>query len=411
VRDVIGVVATAGRLLLRHWPALLTLALLAGAVRNGTVWAATRLSDVHGQLGQLVLLLAPLGFLVPIVVMLSICRRSLPALQAAEATDNLAPTEGRQLRLVDVAVSLLVPFLVVYESLGLLEADLLRFRNAAAADNFIRVFGNGEVGDTSSRLAIYPVHVALLLVLGAWVLRWALGRLERRTHVVALAFAGAFVELYYTVQLASQIVVLRVHGEPWLRERQAARWVEDAYDAVVDALGPLGSAFGRIADWVQQGVGSLDAVVVVPVGWMAFAAVVLGYRLATDEPAAGEDAAATGRRPGLLRSFLRDVKERWSALFDGLRLLLVAGLTPMLVLSLLFLLVLGLPALVHPAVAAVVGPQEFSTWLAVNPYEIAGGFALSMMLTAPLLAAAVDYLVRTRTASRSQACPTTPAPV
>ncbi len=405
MRDVLGVFGTAGRLFRRHWPALVTLSLLAGAVRNGTVWAATRLSDVHGQLGQLVLVLAPLGFLLPVVVMLSICRRSLPALQAVDTADGVAPTEGRRLRLVDVAVSVLVPFLVVYESLGLLDADLLRYRNAAAADNFIRAFGGGEVGDTSSRLAIYSVQVALLIVLGAWVLRWVLGRAERRLHFVALAFAGALVELYYTVQLASQIVVLRVRGEPWLRDRVAARWVEDGYDAVVDFLGPLGGAFGKVADWVQQGVGSLDAVVVVPVGWMAFAAVVLGYRLASHQPTPTQE-----ERPGLLRSFAGDVRERWSALFDGLRLLLAAGLAPMLVLSLAILLILGLPALVHPVVAAVVGPQAFSTWLAVNPYEIAGGFALSMMLTAPLLAAAVDYLVRTRTATRSPVAPTTPAP-
>ncbi|WP_028651339.1 hypothetical protein [Nocardioides halotolerans] len=412
MRDVLGVFAVAGRLFLRHWPALVTLSLLAGAVRNGAVWAATELSDVHGQLGQLVLLLAPLGFLVPVVVMLWVCRRSLPALRAVESAEvDVAPTERRPLRLVDVAVSLLVPFLAVYESLGLLDADLLRYRNAAAADNFIRAFGGDEVDDTSSRLAIYSLQVALLIVLGAWVLRWVLGRIERRVHLVALAFVGAFVELYYTVQLASQIVVLRTRGEPWLRDRVAARWVEDAYDAVVDALGPLGGAFGTLAGWVQQGVGSLDAVVVVPVGWMAFAAVVLGYRMATDEPEPQEAPDRSERQaPGLLRSFWADVRERWSALFDGLRLLLAAGLAPMLVLSLAILLVLSLPALVHPAVAAVIGPQAFNVSLAITPYEIAGGFALSLMLTAPLLAASVDYLVRTRTATRSRVAPTTPAP-
>jgi hypothetical protein len=111
-----------------------------------------------------------------------------------------------------------------------------------------------------------------------------------------------------------------------------------------------------------------------------------------------------------LRSFRADVKERWSALFAGLRLLLAAGLVPMLVLSLVLLLVLGLPALVHPALAVVVGPQPFGTWLAINPYEIAVGFALSMMLTAPLLAAVVDHLVRTRTATRTPVAPTTPTP-
>ena len=359
MRDVLAILSTAGRLLLRHWPALLTLALLAGAVRNGTVWAATELSDVHGQLGQLVLVLAPLGYLVPVVVMLSVCRRSLPALRAADASGAVAPTERRRLRLVDVAVSVLVPFLVVYESLGLLEADLERYRNGAAADNFIRAFGSGEVdGTTASRLGIYPLHVALLIVLGAWLLRWALGRAERRLRWVALAFVGAFLELYYTVHLASQLVVLKVRGEPWLRDRVAAQWVEDGYDEVVGALGPLAGSFETGAGWVQQGFGSFQAVVVVPVGWMAFAAVVLGYRLAAaDRAPARRPAATEGAEPGLFRSFWGDVRERWSALFEGVRLLFTAGLVPMLVLSLVLLLVLGLPAMVHPVVAAVVGPR------------------------------------------------------
>jgi hypothetical protein len=254
-------------------------------------------------------------------------------------------------------------------------------------------------------VGIYSVQVALLIVLGAWVVRWLLGRLERRFHLVALAFLGAFVELFYTVQLASQLVVLRVRGEPWLRDRVAARWVEDGYDAVVRFLGPLGDAFQTVAHWVEQAFGSFQAVVVVPVAWMAFAAVVLGYRLVAQDRAPAEAEA-----PGWLRSFWADVKERWSALFAGLRLLLAAGLVPMLVLSLVLLLVLGLPALVHPALAVVVGPRPFGTWLAINPYEIAVGFVLSMMLTAPLLAAAVDHLVRTRTATRTPVGPTTPTP-
>lgn len=409
MRDVLGVFATAGRLLLRHWPALLALSLLGAAVRNGTVWAATRLSDVSGQLGQLVLVLAPLGFLIPMVAMLSVCRRSLPALQEADEVSDVAPTEGRQLRLVDVTVSLLVPFLAVYESLGLLEADLFRYRNSAAADDFIQAFGNGVLdGTTASRLGIYPLQVALMIVAGAWLVRWALGRAERRLHLLGLAFVGAFVELYYTVQLASQLVVLRARGEPWLRDRVAAHWVEDAYDAVTDFLGPLGGAFQGLAHVVELALGSFDAVVVVPVGWLAFAAVVLGYRLVTQEPAP-EGPAATPRR-GLVRSFRADLKERFSALFEGLRLLLAAGLLPMLVFSLVLLLFLSVPALVHPALAVVVGPREFGTWLAINPFEIAAGFALSLMLTAPMLAAAIDWLVRTRAATRTQAAPTTPAP-
>lgn len=404
MRDVPVVFLTAGRLLLRHWPALLTLAFLGSALRAAALWGAVELSDVQGQLGQLLLILAPIGYLLPIVAMLAICRRSLPALQAADAHDELAPTEGRQKRLLDVAVSVLVPFLAVYESYGLLSADIARFRNLAAYDEFNRFSVSKDLDyDYQGRLGIYPLQIALMIVVVAWVLRWALGRAERALQFAAIALVGALVEVYYTAQLAGQTVVIRPKSEAWLRDRVAVQWLQSAYDAVVDALGPLSEVFAWLVGDAQAIAGSLDAVVVVPVAWLALGAVVLGYKLADD----GQDEVA--EKPGLVHSFLRDVRERWSALLDGLRLLLVAGLAPMLVFSLAFLVVVRAPALLADLAREVIGPREFVTWFAIDPYLTGIGFALSVALTAPLLAAAVEWLVRTRTARRSEAAPTTPA--
>jgi hypothetical protein len=408
VRDIPVVFLTAGRLFLRHWPALLTLAFLGAAMRNGAVWAATQLSEVHGQLGQLMLVLAPLGFLLPVVAMLSVCRRSLPALQQVEALDEIAPTERRPLRLLDVAVSVMVPFLAVYSSYGLLEQDIFRYRNVKAADLFIEGLSAdpGKV-DTAAKLGVYSVHVALLVVLGAWLVRYLLGRAERRLHLTFLAYLGAFVEVYYTTQLASQLVVLRVKGVPWLQDRVAAQWLEDAYEAVVDFLGPLDGVFAWLAGGAQDLAGSFTVVVVVPVGWLALAAVVLGYQLKEPETAAKSEA---DEHVGFLRSFWVDVKERFSSLLSGVRLLAAAGLAPMLAFCLVFLLVTRIPFAVHLLSRALVGPRFFGTWVAVNPFETAFGFALSLIVTAPMLAAAVDWLIRTRTAARSPASATTPVP-
>ena len=83
----------------------------------------------------------------------------------------------------------------------------------------------------------------------------------------------------------------------------------------------------------------------------------------------------------------------------------------MLVFSLVFLLVTRIPLAVDEVFRAVVGPRYFGTWVAIGPFRDAAGFALSLALIAPLLAAAVDWLVRARTAARSPAAPTRPAPV
>ncbi len=153
--------------------------------------------------------------------MLSICRRSLPTLVEADATAEVAATERRQLRLVDVAVSVLVPFLAVYESYGLLSDDIARFRNAAAADEYFTGLAQGFVGadaetDFQDRLGIYPLQIAVMIVVIAWVLRWSLGRIERKLKFLALAFVGALFEVYYVSQLGAQFVVIRPRAKEWL---------------------------------------------------------------------------------------------------------------------------------------------------------------------------------------------------
>ena len=404
MRDVLEVFGTAGRLLLRHWPALLALAFLGAAMRQAAVYGAIQLSDVQAQLGQLLLVLAPLGYLLPIIVMLRICRRSLPALGEVKHPEPDAPVERRELRLVDVAVSVLIPFLAVYTAYGLLDADIFRYRNIAAADVVFNEVDEGA-GATARRLGIYSLQAALLIVLGAWLLRWVTGRLERKLRIVWLAYLGALLELVYVVQLASQIVVIKTRGVAWIEDRVAYHWVQGWYDAVVDFLGPVAGAFEVGVRFVEDVAGSLDTVVVVPVAWLTVAAVVLGHRLAERE----DEERPRRRRSS---SLLAEVKERFSPLVDGLRLLASAGLAPMLLFSIGFVVVTSLPALVRVAARAVIGPQTHNTWLAIGPFELALGYALSLALSAPMLAAAVDWLVRRRRASRSPvAGPRTPATV
>lgn len=414
MRDVPVVLVTAFRLFLRHWPALLTLAFLGSALRYAAVWGAVELSDVQGQLGQLLLILAPLGYLLPIVAMLAICRQSLPTLVDADALEEQAVTERRTLRLVDVAVSVLVPFLAVYESYGLLQEDLFRFRNTAAFAETSTVFERGNHLDFQGRLGIYPLQVAVMIVVIAWVLRWALGRLERTLHFVALAFVGALAEVYYTSQLAGQVVVIRLRSTAWLQDRVAVGWFDDLYDAIVGFLGPVAVVFRAVVRFAGDLVGSLDLVLVVPVAWLTFGAVVLGFKLAAEEEqertSHRADAPTSAvRRAG--RSLFADVRERFTSLWQGLRLLLAAGLAPMLLFVVFFLAVIRLPVLVSLGIRHVVGPQEYFTALAIRDPLTAFSFSLSMALTAPMLAAAIDWLVRTRTARRTEAAPRTPAPV
>lgn len=204
VRDVAAVVVTAARLIARHWPALLSLALLGAALRAGTLWLAVVISDHNGFLGQLVLIIAPLGYLLPVIAMLHLCRGSLPHVTALDAQPGpAATTEQRERRLVDVSVSMLVPFLAVYVSYGLLEQDRQRFLNEAAFAEFNQFnLVKPSTYDYSGRLGVYAPLTVVGIVALAWVLRFALGRIESRTRFLALAFVGALAEVFWTMQVA-----------------------------------------------------------------------------------------------------------------------------------------------------------------------------------------------------------------
>lgn len=396
LREVPAVLVTAARLVARHWPALLALAFLGTGLRAGVLWLAVVVSDHSSFVAQLILVLAPLGYLLPVVAMLHLCRGSLPHVLELDALPGPeATTERRERRLVDVAVSVLVPFLAVYVSYGLLEQDRLRFLNEAAFAEFNQFnLASPPDYDFAGRLGVYAPLTVLAIVVVAWVLRFALGRVEHVTRFLALAFLGALVEVYYTMQVARRFEGARSGAVAWVEQRRAADVVVQRYDDVLGHLGPVHT----VTDWLLSLVGSLDAVVVVPLAWLTVAAVVLGHKLSP--PAEQERVPRFQRVPSGVRraagSLTADVRERWSAFWGGLRLLGTAGLAPMLVFSLVFLLVIRVPLLVSHVVRDVVGPVRTQTWLAFSPIENGVGLALSMALTAPLLAAALDWLVAPR---------------
>lgn len=398
VRDIPKVVLTAGRLIARHWPALLALAFVGAGVRAGALWAAVEISNHSSVLAQIILIIAPLGYLLPIIAMLHLCRDSLPNVSAlAKSEGPQAATEGRERRLVDVMASVLVPFLAVYVSYGLLEQDRLRFTNEAVYDEFNQFSLDGDVDyDYAGRVDLYAWQYVIMIIVIAWVLRWALGRIEKKTRFLALAFVGALVEVYYTGQVARQTSTVRNDVLEWLDNRQSVDIVKSKYEDVTDHLGWLADPIDSVTGWVFDVIGSLDAVVVVPVAWLTVGAVVLGHKLAPPPPS-HHVLDRFSRIPPRVRSttgsLLADIRERFSAFWAGLRLLANAGLVPMLLFSLVFLLVIRIPTLVSQGVRLIVGPTVEDTWLAFAPMESGLGLALSMALTAPLLAAALDWLI------------------
>ncbi|MET1000006.1 MAG: hypothetical protein ABWX73_14930 [Marmoricola sp.] len=406
VRDIPAVLLTAGRLVARHWPALLALAFLGTGLRAGVLWLAVIVSDQSSFAAQLILVLAPLGYLLPIIAMLYLCRGSLPNVSALDAMPGPeATTEKRERRLVDVSVSMLVPFLAVYVSYGLLDEDRQRFINEAAFAEFNQFnLARPPDYDFAGRVGIYAPLTVLAIVLVAWVLRFALGRIEQASRFLALAFVGALVEVYWTSQVARRLTGIQTSAVDWVEQRRVATDVVGWYDDSVGRLGWLANPIDTVTTWLFAVIGSVDAVIVVPVAWLTVGAVVLGHKLSP--PPAREPHPRWQRVPPVVRtassSLLADLRERWSAFWGGLRLLGAAGFAPMLAFGLVFLLAIRLPVLVSQLVRLVTGPVDTITWLAFSPMERSLGMAVSMALTAPLLAAAMDWLVAPKLAEQTR---------
>lgn len=417
VRDIPAVLVSAARILRTYWAAFIVIACLGLAVRSGAVWLAVIVSDYNGFAAQLVLVLAPLGYLLAMIAMLYMTRGALPSIKAlSESEGRQAVTEKRELRLVDVAVSVLVPFLAVYVSYGLLKEDISRFTNQAAYEEYFQFSLSKPVEvDFSSRLAVWDARTILMIIAIAWVLRFALGKLEGVTKFLALAFVGALVEVYYTSQVAQWITDAREGAVAWIEGRQASHVVLDRYDQAVAALGPLANPVDTVTAWLFGLVGAIDAIVIVPLAWLTVGAVILGHKLAPPEqtgpvgqlarPRAAM-ARVTDRLPAPVRrlggGLGADVRERWSAFWNGLRLMGAAGLMPMLTFSLVFLVVLRAPWLVGQVIRLIMGPVPTRQWLAFSPLEEAAGRAVAMVLTAALLAAAIDWLLGPRVTGATQ---------
>ena len=383
-----------GRLLLRHWPALLTLGLLGAAWRAGAVWLAVIVSDHSGIAAQWLLALAPVGYLLAVVGMLRVGRGTLPRLRAArDATAPRATAEGRPTRLLDIAASVLIPFLGAYIAYGLFDQDLARFTNVAAFDEFNQFDLTREVDyDFMGRLGLYAWPIALAIVVGAWVVRWALGIAEARTGWVALGLLGALAEVYYTGQLAVQSAMLRTGGLDWLATRRASSSPAQLWDWVTAHASWLAHGLAVVGGLAGALLGSAEAVLLVPIAWLVVATIVLGHNVFPEHEAAEGQRARWLRSP-VVRSFADDILERFGPFADAMRVLGAIGLIPMLGLCLIMLLIVRIPTLVSYAVRAVVGPVKTDTWLAFSPIEGAAGLALSLTVLAPLLAATVAWIL------------------
>jgi hypothetical protein len=431
LRSGARVLADAGRLLARHWPALVAIAVLAEVVHELALRAALAVAPSSGVLGLLVLCFSPLATVVGIVVMLHVLRR-----EPRTERDRL---EVRAL--LGSIASVLVPYLVIYEFYGGLSSDWQSYIDSAALDH---AFAAGSGIETASPVPEGFGLTVVLVVAGALLARTLLERLAKRVdrgvsaaggdarrsaRSAAVRIAAGYCEVVWIVVGAFTVTAVVGRVREWWTTRVVVVDVTTWWDGVVarvDVLKPLVDALGPTTSLLLAGVVTG---LVVPLAWLTLGTIVYGVEaIDVVDPAHATQGGdePTGRATRVVDRFNRTLGESgarkaWELMLDpGRRFGGLVGALGMLWRSrwsavLLFCVAFALVTLgeqvVYTAAQAVVGQPGIVAWRAlVGPLEIVATVVVQV-LTTVLLAAAADALLaslglpsalRTRRVARSR---------
>ncbi|HKS99050.1 MAG TPA: hypothetical protein VJT31_05910, partial [Rugosimonospora sp.] len=393
-----AVLGHAARLLVRHWPVLLTLSLGGLAARGLLLLAAVRVSRFNGVLGFLVMVLVPVTTLTALVLMLRAVRGSLPWTRAAAG-----PGTGRVRALLDHLGSVLVPFLAVYASYGYLKDDVSQYSYQVWQ---AETFGNADIFtdpgkvDVARRLPYQVTTVLVAVVVSAALLRWWLGRWKGAERRPWLGILGAYLEVIW-ITLAAAVLVSA--SKDWVSSRRAVQWASDSTTGAVAHLGALTHPVHVATAWLGQLVDDAGAVIVVPVAWLTVGAVVFGYRIAPPPVPAHELFVRAARRwfrlPRPVRKVVADgsasLRDRFGPLVHGLRLLARTGLLPMLLFCLAFLVVQSSAQWLWELERLLIGPRDLaSVWVPLSgPLSVVNDAVRTTLLVC-LLGSAVNQVLR-----------------
>ncbi len=398
--------ATTGRLLAAHWPALLAW-YLAGVVAH---YAAIQLAGFVGAWsdlgGALLLPLAPLAKLTAYVAMLLVVREGLRHLGAL-APLPLDSAERRR----DFGRALLggiVPFVAFYTAYSYLENDMWEFIGRALAVRSEHAFDHIDFANPDlsgsprewdyvpGELIVSPVSLTVVAV--AFAARWMLGR-ARLKKIGWLTPLGVYLEaLWVTVSL---MLVLDLVGivTGWVEGRMAIVWLADARVWLADMLFPIVWAWDALI-WL---IGEAGAVILLPVAWLAVAGSIYGHAVAAKAPELSSGFGHVRRRYERLgapvKRVVRDTStlatSRFAPIARAVVLMWRAG--PVLIggYVLLYAIVTALEPLLLWLQTRIIGPQDFQTfWLAVgNAVRRIPDILLQPVLIA-VVAAAYDATLR-----------------
>ncbi|TAA25617.1 hypothetical protein [Pseudoxanthomonas winnipegensis] len=344
----------AGRVLTRHWPALLFWFFAMRVCYDALMQLAVRLGSTSALLSFAALSLLIVTQLAGTILMFQSLRPSLPMLAGGATTPRLDPARAHWSGALAVA---LLPFFAYYVGWGLLENLRRDFRTGY-------VMGVWDKEDLANVLHLKGIWVALAV---AWVLRCAAKRRAAAGEGWGWKLLVTVCEAYWV--FVGVAAITRLHGvaKDWWHARMvyvaATRWWENPA-SLFTLLPPARRLLAPAWDVVTTAAGA----VVLPLIWLAITALIYGIDLKKAQRLDQADARLeqlVQRFRSLhfsLRMLADKASEGWTSkgvpVVNSLRLVLRAGLPALLTLCVGWQLLAWIDSWAWHWMRQVIGPQS-----------------------------------------------------
>lgn len=392
-RESAQLVRGAGHLLTRRWLVLSAIAATSLLAHELLSQLAVRAGVVGGVPGFLTLALVPLAGLAALVAMLLVVR-------------GRGARRSNPWGVIAAAGSVLVPYLVVYESRGDLRADLIDYVRGTLYEQLGSETAISGLPQIASWLVLGIVATALVVrAVGTRLIRdgrWV-GREGPRRGIVHLVL-GYAEAVWMTLGAWVLTGVLSGLGA-WWAGRSLARALADHWSRVREHLPSLGA----LGDWLREALPVVtDAVVtgvVVPVSMLTIAVIVYGLQVA--DGVSGDDVVGVVRRsrwaPMTRRvgdaplrqawARLSDTEGHFGALIGGLALVTRSAFAPVLVYCMLFTLLAQVDVVIWWVARLLLGWRSEMVWEGLYAPLVGVSELVTLVLTVALTAVFADRLL------------------
>ncbi|QWW19805.1 hypothetical protein I6B53_01330 [Schaalia sp. 19OD2882] len=399
LRQTAAIVFSALRILLRHWPTLLMIFMVGAAGHGAFLWLAAFASKLSPLLANFVLPLASLSSLIALVFMLRTVAPSLPTL-GEEGTARFRDD-------FSIAIQVLVPFLAIYASQGILRADVRTYLADVTSEEWLT---KGLDANFVGRANFGNETALLVLAVAALITRKVLDAVLEKRPTTLLRGARGYLEALWLTTLAWTFASNVDAVTDWILERAAVSDLVALHDAAMVYFGPVGEAVNMVIGGPAGVLKAMGALVVVPVSWLAVGATVYGASLPDPQdllvPPEAVNARINRIPNPIRRGFAQVIEPVVSPVLSTLKAIsrvAVAGFLPMVFLCLTIAGAAKLRLLVVEVIRLALGPHPIAFWATFSPLIDILAQAVYNLVMVVLLAATVDVVIRSTRAAAEEA--------